>query len=409
MPKKVIRNINIPPHLRGPVLIDSSGNLRYWPTVYSFLNQDNSESTLSKKLGDVENFYKQAEKLGIHDLDAVIAALDIGQVQRILESLFTYYAITGTNKGYDKSSNWRNVISFVSDIMGRLVTTVDDTHVRNEIEKSLDRLGQFYLKLLPASKPGSGSKIRMRQALPIGVVQDLYEIVTPYSPRNPFRTEALQWRNFCLIMIFLHLGLRRGEATSLTLGAIKNNTDFRTNKEYYWLDITSREEHDPRKENSKIKNIQSHRRVPVPESVMEHVIEYRDNYRTKAQTAYLFSSSYKRPLTNTSVNKVFKRLSMFLSPTSVKLLEDHNMAAVISPHLLRHTCATYRISQLRNNGVSDEAAFQQMREFFGWARSSTMPQLYTQLYWNEEMMRSFNSPVDNHIDNIKKLDEVYGD
>lgn len=57
------------------------------------------------------------------------------------------------------------------------------------------------------------------RALPTEVIEDLHEIFHPASQRNPYRTELIRWRNFTILMLLLHLGLRAGELLDLAAGA----------------------------------------------------------------------------------------------------------------------------------------------------------------------------------------------
>lgn len=77
----------------------------------------------------------------------------------------------------------------------------------------------------------------MVRALPSTVVQDLYEIFRPDSARNPFKTEALRWRNLVIFMLLLRLGLRRGEAALLCINSFKEDFNYDTGAMDYWLDV----------------------------------------------------------------------------------------------------------------------------------------------------------------------------
>ncbi|MQX96120.1 hypothetical protein GHK03_07920 [Sinorhizobium medicae] len=77
------------------------------------------------------------------------------------------------------------------------------------VEAKVLRLETLYRQLVPKTPP---PPIR---ALPPLVIEDLYEIFKPDSPRNPFKTETLRWRNLLVFMLLLRLGLRRGEGALL--------------------------------------------------------------------------------------------------------------------------------------------------------------------------------------------------
>lgn len=65
------------------------------------------------------------------------------------------------------------------------------------------------------------------RGLPALVIEEIYDLILPDSPRNPFRNEALRWRNFVLVLLYLHQGLRRSEAALLAVDAVKSERDQR--------------------------------------------------------------------------------------------------------------------------------------------------------------------------------------
>ncbi|MGY0522962.1 hypothetical protein ACW0JY_38485, partial [Pseudomonas aeruginosa] len=84
---------------------------------------------------------------------------------------------------------------------GSTTTPLDEVHSR------LLRLERLYSSLSLRRK----RRPEIARALPAAVIEDIYELIQPDSPRNPFRTEALRWRNFALVLLMLHQGLRRSE------------------------------------------------------------------------------------------------------------------------------------------------------------------------------------------------------
>ncbi|WP_431269285.1 hypothetical protein [Dankookia sp. P2] len=131
------------------------------------------------------------------------------------------------------------------------------------------------------------------RALPAAVVQDLYEIFDPSSKRNPFRTKAQRCRNWLLFILYLHLGLRRGEALMLSVDAFHAEYDHNKEEWYRWVNVTTlvdqdEEEaegyEDPRSVAPSLKSPQSRRQLPVTEDVLRLVENYVDNWRVKSIT-----------------------------------------------------------------------------------------------------------------------------
>jgi integrase len=49
------------------------------------------------------------------------------------------------------------------------------------------------------------------RSLAAEVIEALYELLDPESPRNPFRDGSSRWRVYIIFILLLHQGLRRGE------------------------------------------------------------------------------------------------------------------------------------------------------------------------------------------------------
>lgn len=81
---------SIPPSLRGPILVDSSGLPRFWVTVWSlYVYADLASTSKEKQLRHIESLYEFADRLkGAGRLDDAIAEINIGLLGEILESYF---------------------------------------------------------------------------------------------------------------------------------------------------------------------------------------------------------------------------------------------------------------------------------------------------------------------------------
>lgn len=105
-------------------------------------------------------------------------------------------------------SRWRLSKNFVFSILENAVGS--DTA---ELGRELRRIKRLYAQLRP---PGRRPNVRLR-AIPAVALEELNEVFRPDSVRNPFRTDALKWRNFVIHLVLTQLGLRKGEALSLSL------------------------------------------------------------------------------------------------------------------------------------------------------------------------------------------------
>jgi hypothetical protein len=83
-------NSQVPPTLRGPVLVDAFGLPRYWAGVWSTVTTAAlASSTHLKKLRYLDSLYRHADELlGFGALDNALATLDSPVLGKILESWF---------------------------------------------------------------------------------------------------------------------------------------------------------------------------------------------------------------------------------------------------------------------------------------------------------------------------------
>lgn len=398
-----LRDPHIPPALHGWLLIDFRGVPRYWSTVWTALEAASlGESTLSSRLAAIEQFYLSVEdQLGDDCLDSLIANLDFNQLESCLEGFFVSLRNRGAQNAGDHSMAWRTVIRFVRDCTDRIARTgsfkipLDETHSR------LLRLERLHNSLnLPQTR-----RSETVRALPAVVLEELYELIDPTSDRNPFKSESIRWRNFALILLMLHQGLRRGETLVLALDAIKMDFQSNGNGVRYWLDVISNpyETADPRRDNPSLKNANAVRQIPVDPKIANVIETYVSNFRGKQSHSFLFSSQEGRPLSKRSVNDIMDALSSSLSATSTRALLDRRKIDKIHPHALRHTCAVVRLKQLIDAGTEMELAIQKLRVFFGWSRSSPMPQLYARAYFEDRLTSVWRDSFDLHVNALRQM------
>nr|WP_298100923.1 hypothetical protein [uncultured Shinella sp.] len=192
---------SLPHTLSGVVSVGSSGAPRFWATIWSDVLKASLEpSTRRKHLAALDRFYDATERQRGYDcLDRLIADADADALEDVLLGFFSQLRNEATVAGIDKTSTWTSVVSFVTDMLRYAGNT---TGVRSaEMEAKLLRIDVLYRQLVP-NRETTAPVIR---ALPSTVVQDLYEIFRPDSSRNPFKTEALRWRNLVIFMLLLRL------------------------------------------------------------------------------------------------------------------------------------------------------------------------------------------------------------
>lgn len=400
MPRIRLRDPDIPPALNGWLLINSVGIPRYWSTVWSCLDAAAlQESTLAAHLSAIESFYQSVERQLQSDcLDRLISELDLDRLESCLEGYFVGIRNRMKRDAVNANSAWRSVIQFVRQTLDRLAGT--SNHPFDEVQARLLRLEQLY-QSLNLSRTKRPDVIR---ALPAEVLEELYELITPHSVRNPFRTETVQWRNFALVLLLLHQGLRRSEALVLPADALKydTNSDLTTR---FWLNVDTNpyEAEDPRADDPSLKNGNAIRQIPVAESIANIIETYVQNYRGRPAHSFLFSSQEGSPLAKRSVNALLTRLSNSLSPRAKKALVERTRAGIIQPHALRHTCAVVRLQRCIDSGVEMDMAVQKLRVFFGWSRTSMMPHHYARAFFERRLATVWQDSFDAHVEALRKL------
>lgn len=388
------------PHF-GYVLTDSYGLPRYWSAAWTLLIGGSlAESTLKKKLIHIEAFYQHAEdrhRPGF--LDDVLGSQDLPILEGLLESYFV--SLRNVPKvGPSAEQRWRDAVGFVREMSERLTRTSEMSERFADVAVRLERLDRLYGQLRITKK----NNVHFVRALPAVVLQELSSLVQPGDPSNPFKSDATQWRVYCTFLLLLHLGLRRGEALTMRADFLKWERTAAGRQ--FWVNVQSNDnEDDPRHSTPSIKTITSVRQIPVSGIIADAFYTYLENYRGKQNHPYFLSSLKKQPLSAEGVNHYFKILTHALSSSSLKILMDRTGMSSISPHDLRHTAAVVRMRQLLAKGDPMDEALQKMRSYFGWSRTSSMPQLYAKAAFEERLASVWNDAFDDRVAMILELSQ----
>lgn len=342
------------------------------------------------------------EQTGSDKLDSWITALDFDALERGLEGFFVRQSNSAL-RGGATSGFWRNALAFVRSCVTRLSRSAAISSPQiDEVHSRLLRLERLYssLHMRRAKRP------QTIRALPAAVLTEVYELIDPQSARNPFRTESIRWRNFVLILLMLHQGLRRSEALSLPADAVKSDWNPKTRSSRFWLDIAENtyDDTDPRSDRPALKNDYVFRQIPLSEELAGIITLYITSYRGKPNHSFLLSTQKGSPMSKRSVNAVCTTLSTALSPKALKSLAALRKTTHIRPHDFRHTCAVVRLRHFVDAGNDMDLALQKLRTFFGWSRESRMPQRYAHAYFEERIATVWHDSFDSYVDALKELD-----
>ncbi|CDM63118.1 MULTISPECIES: tyrosine-type recombinase/integrase [Rhizobium] len=394
-----LNSSSLPPTLRGMASVDQHGIPRFWATIWiDVLKPTMESSTRRKHLTALDRLYEACNRQRGRDcLDRLIAEADADGLENVLLGFLAQLRNEAIITGFDKASTWTSAVSFVIDMLRYTGNSLGARAA--EMEAKLLRLEVLYRQLAPNPEATEGPVVR---ALPSTVVQDLYEIFRPDSARNPFKTEALRWRNLVIFMLLLRLGLRRGEAALLCINSFKEDFNYDTGAMDYWLDVEETHDGDPRYEQPSLKTAPSRRQLPLSKEFVELIPIFAQNFRGKANYPHLLISQKSKPLSLRSMNEIFEVASKALSPEARKSLSKQGLGSV-SCHDLRHTSAVVRMTRYRDKGLDLDTAQGNLREYFGWSEESNMPRLYAKAYFETTLAEVWDETFDTFVDALRRI------
>lgn len=389
---------------------------RFWASVWSqSLSEASLKSdTLKAKLRHIGAFYAMCDmRFGHGALDRALGEQRIYEVCAMVSDFF--HSLSADDGIRAAGTRWETVKAFL--------LSHAEAHCGH---------AKAWLKLIRHLK--SYGKIRNRnhgrvgavRALPDVTLVDLREIAHPDSGRNPFLDARVRWRNWLIVNLLLYVGIRRGEMLLLEIDSLKKDVDLATGNIVYWLDVTNAEEEDARAHQPSIKTINSHRQVPVSHKLAELIECYVAEYRVRAtrevrqssstgelqaqggreteDVNFLFTSEKSRALSVDTVTYIFRVFTSALSKLAhERFCSKSTGKRYISPHDLRHTCATTKYKQFMSVTPDREITLQRMRAYFGWSPKSTMPDLYAQTAIQDDLMTAWNASFDVGLQGLRWL------
>jgi integrase len=369
---------------------------RFWATAWSLtvVGRALSENTRRMKLRHVDRFYLFCdERFGLDSFDDAMSRRDSVAVLQMVEIFYLDLTACADYNSTDVQA-WDAVRSFVQRLALRLAPESPDW---SGLSSMLYGMGKLRLPLR--------DRLRFTRSLPKGTLIDLLEVAHPHSSRNPFNGTALRVRNWVIVNLLLLAGLRRAEALLLTCDSLKEDVDPDTGELVRWLDVTDARDQDPRSTKPSIKTVLSHRQIPVSEELAELVRHYIAEHRAPSEHhGLMLTSRSGSPLSAEGLNKVFKALTRALSEAALSSLLDRSPGKTnVTPHDMRHTCATARYALFMAQTADRELALQRMKAFFGWTDKSSMPEHYARAAIQEDLMQTWNSLFNEKVQLLRRL------
>ena len=376
--------------LLGPYCADPFGVPRYSATIWiDFLNSHLATSTRAKYAAAANALYDQADHMSPPiNLDAALMSADLSSLEAVLSASLLSHADSLDNQG-----RWRLSKKFVFSILENIVRS--DTA---ELGRELGRIKRLYAQLRP---PGRQPNVRIR-AIPASALEELYEVFRPDSCRNPFRADALKWRNFVILLVLTQLGLRKGELLSLGVSALQSEFDEKIGGLRHWLSVDGcLVQEDTRARQASLKNGPAVRQLPISLELLTAIDTYISQYRGEPAHAFLFNSLQDAPLAASTLDQVIATAVDCLSVEAVDAIRRH-ADGKLSAHSFRHTAAVIRLQRFMSSGMEHDEAIRRLRPFFGWSRDSEMPFHYARAYFDPRYARLWDENFEGSVAALRK-------
>jgi integrase len=379
------------------VIVDPHRHMpRFWATAWSLtvVGRALSENTRKAKLRHLDRFYQFCDaRFGQDSFDDAMSSQDAEKVLCMTETFYLDLTVSPDYNTTDVQA-WDSVRGFIRRLALRLAPSKPNWLALSSMLQAMGKLRQ--------PRQGKFSFIR---ALPKATLLDLLEVAHPGSARNPFVSESIRVRNWLIVNLLLLAGLRRGEALLLACDSLKEDIDPDTGEFVRWLDVTAVWDDDPRSSKPSIKTDMSRRQIPVSDELAELLQHYISEHRAhRAEHGLLLTAQSGFPLSAEACNKVFKTLTSVLCVEArTSLHQKSGGKESISPHDLRHTCATARYAMFMAMSTDRELALQRMRAFFGWSVKSPMPEHYARAAIQEDLMLTWNKLFSEKTDLLRRL------
>jgi len=328
--------------------------------------------------------YIHRSSQGQYDLDELFIRGQANQIYVVLRSYLAKLQNDTALNETDQSERWQMVVKFSSETLDEILHRGFNQSYRTDLNRAkadLRRIEDLY-SYLRAPKNLFSKKAR---SIPSPVLDDLFEVISPNSLRNPFRGSKLKWRNFLIVSMLLYQGLRAGELLSLPANCVKHSYDPVAAKDVFWLNVKPSNLLDSRTSRPKIKNAYSVRQIPIDPILARQIQNFNQSFRGKSPHGFLFSSNQSKPLAKSSLGVILDSMSSSLSKRSKDILFSNNEKLKITPHNFRHTCAVMRIKEFLSREIEMGTAEELMRIFFGWSKTSQMPAYYSKAFYEGKL------------------------
>ncbi|WP_050713311.1 site-specific integrase [Halomonas sp. R57-5] len=292
-------------------------------------------------------------------------------------------------------------IEAVRDYLAFLYDKLGDHLTRDEAVDDVKR--RFNRKIKAASPGWKKTRIDEMKGLTSSERSRLLEVMHPESAENPFADESIKLRNYIILLLGLHMGLRRSEMLLIKTGDIHWH-----NRQLSVVNLED-ESIDPRTMAPQFKTHE--RMVVMSDDLYEAISQYESKYRYR-KTHKGASQARKHPFLLVSHRRNEGK------PMSIKALDGvfprvckvAPELAHIHPHILRHDSVYMMLESMREEleKLTPEDRTTQVQKvltwMFGWSPESNMPGLYGAKFWKEEADKAMKRRSDKLKESRERIE-----
>lgn len=201
------------------------------------------------------------------------------------------------------------------------------------------------------------------------------------SSTNPWKGDAVKYRNQLIVNLLLDIGCRKGESLNIkTTDLAQGTSGIKLN---IWRDPDNK--NDPRLNQPRVKTLSRtvEIRPQLADMFEKYVISYRSTIAGANTCPYLFISHQNGvrkavPMSSSAFNKVFEELS-------------DAVGFKVKPHGLRHTWndrfSEFAEKLIEANDITHEESEELRCWVQGWKEGSDSAKFYTRLYKHKKAMK----------------------
>ena len=365
---------------RLPLLIEIAKGIPIrLPNVWLLLSRrvKNQASTLEREARTIGFFHWWADKHGI-DLEQRFKSGNGLTAEEINPSLYDWLRKDFTFRRDVKQiavapithrSRLETIRDYVLWQIDQILSSTDINYNKFDyITTKRELISRQFNKDLPSIR------LNRRIGLEPKLRQRFLQVIRPDAQDNPW-DKSVRHRNYILCLIYLILGLRRGEALKLYLNDINLNGARPT------LTVKRKPDdaNDTRRQEPRVKTLG--RIIPLASDIVkilhEYIIKYRSKIPNAKKSPFLFLSSRTgNPLSLIAVNNIFYQI----------IKHHHEFKYILTPHILRHSYNDLLSEIADENGLSEHDVIEIRNYLCGWSRLSSQGESYRQRHIQQRAM-----------------------